>query len=78
MVRQLFSFIVNNKLLPSKILSNIKNFIRHNREKLVIVERARIVGQYGATTVDYDEAEITVNSAKEVLNIVKKFWEMVI
>jgi len=78
MIRQLLSFIIDNKLLPDKVLEDIKNFIKRNREKLIIVERARIVGRYGASSIDYDEAEITVNSAKEVLNIVEKLWRMVV
>lgn len=77
-VRQLFSFIVDNMLLPDNVLEDIRNFIRCNREKLIIVERARIAGQYGAFDVDYDEAEITVNSAKEVLDVVEKLWRMVV
>lgn len=78
MIRQLLSFIIDNKLLPDEVLEDIKNFIKRNREKLIIVERARIVGRYGASSIDYDEAEITVNSAKEVLNIVEKLWRMVV
>ena len=78
MIRQLFSFIIDNMLLPDKVLEDIKNFIKCNREKLIIVERARIIGQYGAFNIDYDEAEITVNTAREVLGIVEKLWRMAV
>ncbi len=78
MIRQLFSFIIDNKLLPDNILEEIKDFTRRNREKLIIVERARIIGQYGATSIDLDEAEITVNTAKEVLDLAEKLWRMAI
>ncbi|WP_245521862.1 HEPN domain-containing protein [Staphylothermus hellenicus] len=78
MVRQLFSFIIDNKLLPDNMLNIVRNYVKKNREKLIILERARIVGQYGASIVDHDEAEIAVNTAKEVLSVVEKLWKMVI
>ena len=77
-IKQLFSFIVDNMLLPDNVLEDIRNFIKRNREKLIVVERARIASQYGAFDVDYDEAEITVNSVKEVLNVVEKLWKIVV
>lgn len=78
MVRQLFSFIIDNRLLPENMLNIIRNYVKKNREKLIILERARIVGQYGASDVDRDEAEIAVNTAREVLGVVEKLWEMVV
>lgn len=73
-VRQLFSFIIDNRLLPSSELEEIKNFTKFDREKLILIERARAIGQYGGSLVDRDEAEIIINCAKEVIALVEKYW----
>lgn len=73
-IRQLFSFILENRLLPSNVIYEIAGFMKTNREKLIILERARAIGQYGSYPVDKDEAEIAVNIAREVLEIVERYW----
>lgn len=76
-IRQLLSFVIDNRLLQNEILEDIKNFIKHNREKLIVLERARAAGQYSGLQVDRDEAEISVSCAKEVLSVVEKCWKLI-
>lgn len=46
------------------------------REKLIILERARMAGQYGLFSVDRDEAEIVIYCVREVVNLVEKYWRV--
>lgn len=75
-IRQLLSFIVHTRLLPGNALEEIESFMRDNREKLIILERARAVGQYGLYQVDRDEAEVSIVCAKEVIGLVEKYWRI--
>lgn len=75
-IRQLLSFIIDNRLLPSNILERVEDFARSNRERLIILERARAAGQYGLLLVDYDEAEVSINCARGVMDLVEKHWRL--
>ena len=52
----------------------IESFMRGNREKLIVLERTRAAEQYGLFLVDYNEAEVSITCAGEVINLIEKYW----
>ncbi|BAB65812.1 HEPN domain-containing protein [Sulfurisphaera tokodaii] len=54
----------------------IRDFIRDNREKLIILENIRGKSQYGLPPVSKDEAEIALFITKEILKIVESLWNL--
>ena len=76
-IRQLLSFIISNRLLPEYCLREIREFVQMNREKLVLLENARTLGQYGTTQVDVEDVKPLVEITEKVLELVERYWKMV-
>ncbi|WP_229572252.1 HEPN domain-containing protein [Saccharolobus caldissimus] len=52
----------------------IQNFIKSRRGELILLENARTRGQYLSYGLDREDAEICLNIAKEIINLMKKIW----
>ena len=75
-IRKLLSFIVENRLFNEDVLNEIREFIRVNRDKLILLERLREVGQYGRRVED-DEAKTAIEACEKVIELATRLWEMV-
>lgn len=76
-IRELLSMIAGCGILPDGVSREVKEFVKKYREKLIILERARIAGQYGVGEVEQEEAEIAVETADEVIRLVEQYWRLV-
>ncbi|BAB65315.1 HEPN domain-containing protein [Sulfurisphaera tokodaii] len=62
-------------VLSTLILKDeISEFIKAKRGELILLEDARQRGQYFSYGLGKDDAEICLNTAREVINLVRKVW----
>ncbi|MFP3204942.1 MAG: HEPN domain-containing protein [Metallosphaera yellowstonensis] len=52
----------------------IQNFVKSRRGELILLENARTRGQYLSYGLDREDAEVCLNIAKEIINLMKKIW----
>lgn len=52
----------------------ITNFVREKRGELIVLEDARQRGQYFTYGLNKEDAEVCLNTAKEIINLVKRIW----
>jgi len=76
-VRRLLGFLMN-VLGEGEAKDLIREFIRNRRAMLIILERCREAGQYSSTPVDYEEARIAVEAAREVVSLAERVWGVVL
>ncbi len=75
-IRQLLSFIVSNRLLPEEYLLEVKEFVQRNRERLILLEHMRTIGQYGATQVEAEDVKSLIEVAERVIELVERYWRV--
>ncbi|MEM1646487.1 MAG: HEPN domain-containing protein [Ignisphaera sp.] len=51
----------------------IQNFVKSRRGE-ILLENARTRGQYLSYGLDREDAEVCLNIAKEIINLMKKIW----
>jgi HEPN domain-containing protein len=52
----------------------IEEFVRQRRGELILLEDARVRGQYMSYDLTKEDAEICLNTAKEIINLIRKVW----
>jgi HEPN domain-containing protein len=52
----------------------IEEFVRQRRGELILLEDARVRGQYISYDLTKEDAEICLNTAKEIINLIRKVW----
>ena len=52
----------------------IEEFVRQRRGELILLEDARVRGQYMSYDLTKEDAEICLNIAKEIINLIRKVW----
>ncbi|MFP3189533.1 MAG: HEPN domain-containing protein [Sulfolobaceae archaeon] len=52
----------------------IATFVRQKRSELILLEDARQRGQYFSYGLEKEDAEICLNTAKEIIELVKEVW----
>ncbi|PSN83978.1 hypothetical protein B9P99_01180 [Candidatus Marsarchaeota G1 archaeon OSP_B] len=57
-------------------LQDVKVFATKHKNELIILEDARRIGQYGELPLDQERAEITLKTARAVIELVKKIWSL--
>jgi len=74
-IRRLIAFITaNTKTADAKVM--LEEYVRKNRTKLIVLERCREAGQYGALPVDEEEARVALEAAREVVALAERAWRM--
>lgn len=53
---------------------DVSAFEAEHKNELIILEDARRVGQYGELPLDQERVEITLKTAKTVIELVKRIW----
>ncbi|MFP3226639.1 MAG: HEPN domain-containing protein [Sulfolobaceae archaeon] len=52
----------------------IEEFVRQRRGELILLEDARVRGQYMSYDLTKEDAEICLNTAKEIIKLIRKVW----
>ena len=52
----------------------IEEFVRQRRGELILLEDARVRGKYMSYDLTKEDAEICLNTAKEIINLIRKVW----
>jgi HEPN domain-containing protein len=52
----------------------VQNFVKSRRGELILLENARTRGQYLSYGLSREDAEICLNTAREIIDLVKKAW----
>ncbi|MFP3260580.1 MAG: HEPN domain-containing protein [Sulfolobus sp.] len=52
----------------------IEEFVRQRRGELLLLEDARVRGHYMSYDLTKEDAEICLNTAKEIVNLIRKVW----
>ncbi|WP_202908694.1 HEPN domain-containing protein [Vulcanisaeta sp. EB80] len=52
----------------------VQNFVKSRRGELILLENARTRGQYLSYGLSREDAEICLNTAREVIDLVRKVW----
>ncbi|MFP3202316.1 MAG: HEPN domain-containing protein [Sulfolobus sp.] len=68
-IRRLLGF-----LSTTVMKEEIEEFVRQRRGELILLEDARVRGQYMSYDLTKEDAEICLNTAKEIINLIRKVW----
>ncbi|BDC17837.1 HEPN domain-containing protein [Acidianus sp. HS-5] len=63
-------------LLSTMVMKDeIQDFIRKRRGELILLEDARSRGQYLSSGLTKEDAEICLNTVREIIELVKEVWD---
>jgi HEPN domain-containing protein len=68
-IRRLLGF-----LSTTVMKEEIEEFVRQRRGELILLEDARVRGKYMSYDLTKEDAEICLNTAKEIINLIRKVW----